>query len=581
MATVSNQTPTFQDKFTSLSLHKDWQPGDNWMLIAPDTPYGRGGPNSNEAGDQWWTNPFNPNTPVDGLYSLAPGGGLQLGLLSTPAAVQAYIDGQAGKHMPFVGCIMNSYPVSYQKYGYWQVTASVPAVPGTSFQADTENVQITGTWPPEIDLRISTDSSGVQTVLFDVATRSGTKTWTTSSNAGFDATASHAYGWDWESDNITFYIDHQQVWQVATPQDGTYTTNPMFMFLLSGANYINNGDPNPGSLPFHALVSDVSVYKSMPTFSGNPSPSPASADNTVVMNGSAAAITDATGNRWTLANGVVQVNGAPAGYSANTSEIAYVGGTVWQKNASNLWWSWTGNAWSAGNGTTTSPLRSDRLMLRVSEDAYQGNANFTMSVDGHQVGGTMTASALHAMGDSDVISVAGTWGIGAHDVKVQFLNDAYGGNVDADRNLYVDSIAYNGVTYAGTSAMLASNGTKDFAIGGSAASANGPPDSLTLHLAEDAWNGDANFTLSIDGKTISAARPVVTPHSGGAWQDLTFSGRFGGGSHDVGITFTNDSYGGSPAADRNLYVAGVDFNGTHYGNGVTSLLSNGTAHFII
>ena len=199
---------------------------------------------------------------------------MQLGLLPTPGADQAYINAEAGTSMPYVGTLLNTYPSSYQKYGLWDITAAVPAVPGTSFQADTENVQITGTWPPEIDLRISTDSSGTETVLYDLQTTSGVQTWTTSSAAGFNATLSHTYGWDWESDYITFFIDGKQVWQVATPQDGSYTTNPMFLFLLTGANYIGNGDPKATSLPFYATITNVSVYPSLGTPTPTPAPTP-------------------------------------------------------------------------------------------------------------------------------------------------------------------------------------------------------------------------------------------------------------------------------------------------------------------
>ena len=66
----TSATPSFSDSFTSLSLHQTWQSGDKWSLIAPDTPSGRGGPIYNENGDQWWTNPYNTNTPISGsLYA--------------------------------------------------------------------------------------------------------------------------------------------------------------------------------------------------------------------------------------------------------------------------------------------------------------------------------------------------------------------------------------------------------------------------------------------------------------------------------------------------------------------------------
>ncbi|HVY17267.1 MAG TPA: hypothetical protein VHB27_18735, partial [Rhodopila sp.] len=95
------------------------------------------------------------------------------------------------------------------------------------------------------------------------------------------------------------------------------------------------------------------------SWSGNgtaTSPLPAaSANDTIVKNGSAAAITDANGDQWTVKGGVVYQDGQTAGYSANVAEIAYVNGNVWHENTSNLWWEWNGTSWS-GNGTATSPL---------------------------------------------------------------------------------------------------------------------------------------------------------------------------------------------------------------------------------
>jgi hypothetical protein len=88
-----------------------------------------------------------------------------------------------------------------------------------------------------------------------------------------------------------------------------------------------------------------------------PPPKPtASANDTVVLAGSTSAITDSSGNSWTLVSGVVDENGTAAGYSSGVTEIAYVNGTLWQENASSLWWSWTGTGWSTGTGTSTSPL---------------------------------------------------------------------------------------------------------------------------------------------------------------------------------------------------------------------------------
>ncbi len=106
------------------------------------------------------------------------------------------------------------------------------------------------------------------------------------------------------------------------------------------------------------------------------------------------------------------------------------------------------------------------LTMRISQDAWQGNAQYTIAVDGKQIGGMRTADASHSAGDYDTVSIPEI-GAGTHKVTVDFLNDAYGGSSGQDRNLYVDGIFLDGVKQGG-STMLASGGAKDFAIGGSA-----------------------------------------------------------------------------------------------------------------
>jgi aryl-phospho-beta-D-glucosidase BglC (GH1 family) len=59
---------------------------------------------------------------------------------------------------------------------------------------------------------------------------------------------------------------------------------------------------------------------------------------------SAAQITDAGGNVWTLSAGVVLENGTAAGYSANVSLLLYYGGAIYQENTAGGWWTWDGTA---------------------------------------------------------------------------------------------------------------------------------------------------------------------------------------------------------------------------------------------
>lgn len=116
---------------------------------------------------------------------------------------------------------------------------------------------------------------------------------------------------------------------------------------------------------------------------------------------------------------------------------------------------------SSSCGTAT-----DTLKLAISEDAYQGDAQYTVSVDGKQVGGTYTATASHAAGASQSLVLTGTWGTGAHTVAVTFLNDLYAGTAATDRNLYVGRVTYDGVPAAQGAMALMSNGAVSWAVGG-------------------------------------------------------------------------------------------------------------------
>ncbi|MBP0496121.1 calcium-binding protein, partial [Pararoseomonas indoligenes] len=100
----------------------------------------------------------------------------------------------------------------------------------------------------------------------------------------------------------------------------------------------------------------------------------------------------------------------------------------------------------------------DALVLKISQDAWNGSAQYTIAVDGKAVGGVFTAHADHDSGLHDTITLNGNWGAGAHTVTVQFINDSWGGTADTDRNLYVDAGSYNGVGISGASASLVQNG---------------------------------------------------------------------------------------------------------------------------
>ena len=223
--------------------------------------------------------------------------------------------------------------------------------------------------------------------------------------------------------------------------------------------------------------------------------------------------------------------------------------------------------------TLTVGSGKDTLGLLISEDAWNGDAQFTISVDGKQVGGTLTATALRGAGQSQLVNVMGNWS-GAHNVSVNFLNDAWGGTAATDRNLFVNSATINGVAVPGGSLSLYAAGTQGFAF-------TVPTDTLDLHISEDAWQGDAQYTIEIDGKTIGGVRTATALHATGATQDVALAGNWGGGAHTVGVTFTNDAWGGTSSTDRNLYIDKVSYDGQAVSGTPAELGMNGTADFAV
>jgi len=100
----------------------------------------------------------------------------------------------------------------------------------------------------------------------------------------------------------------------------------------------------------------------------------------------------------------------------------------------------------------------DTLVLQLQQDAYQGSAQYTVSIDGTQVAGVQTASATRASGLFDTLTVQADLAPGNHTVAVNFLNDAYAGTPSTDRNLFVTSGTYNGVSVPGAQLDLLSSG---------------------------------------------------------------------------------------------------------------------------
>lgn len=211
---------------------------------------------------------------------------------------------------------------------------------------------------------------------------------------------------------------------------------------------------------------------------------------------------------------------------------------------------------------------SDTLVLSIAEDAYKGNAQFTVGVDGQQVGGTLSAASPRGIGQTDTVAVLGDWAPGAHSVTVSFLNDAYDGSPALDRNLYLNAATYDGVPVANVVQELNAAGPVSFGVtdntpvpsaANSSTTIGTGSDALLLHVSQDAYNGAAQYTLGIDGQQQGGVLTATALHGSGMSDSVTVLGDFAAGTHTATIDFLNDAYGGTPATDRNLYLDGATF----------------------
>ena len=227
----------------------------------------------------------------------------------------------------------------------------------------------------------------------------------------------------------------------------------------------------------------------------------------------------------------------------------------------------------ANPGTTS----SDTLQLGLSEDAWQGDAQFTVSIDGRQLDGVQSVDLSHAAGQIETFGYTGNWGLGPHDVRVTFLNDAYGGSPDADRNLYINSVTYDGKTDPANSAALFSNGSVDFTVG-LPSNANtdtpvvpAPPPTqppapitgdnaeLVVGIDQSTWQNSPSFMVAVDGQALSR----TTVGNSNNLQLTKYLGSFTAGQHTVSIDFANGENFNFPlnmSADSNMpNVASVLF----------------------
>jgi len=126
---------------------------------------------------------------------------------------------------------------------------------------------------------------------------------------------------------------------------------------------------------------------------------------------------------------------------------------------------------------TTVGSGPDRIVLNVSEDAYLGDAMFTVAVDGQQIGGVQTAVVSHALREQQSFYIDGSLGAGSHTLTVDFLNDLYAGTPGTDRNLFVDRVQSGGEVLA--------SGLAFYSAGKQSVAVQVPPQPVTIGTGND------------------------------------------------------------------------------------------------
>jgi hypothetical protein len=161
--------------------------------------------------------------------------------------------------------------------------------------------------------------------------------------------------------------------------------------------------------------------------------------------------------------------------------------------------------------TTPQPVMvgsgGNTVVITVNEDSYQGDAQFSVSVDGVQIGDTQTATTAHASGQTQAFTFKGNWSTGQHTVAVNFLNDLYDGTAATDRNLYVTAISLDGTTDPTNTATLLSAGPVSFKV--TAAATTPPPAAatITVNTGQTVTVPNGTYTVNMAGtrETVTAA----------------------------------------------------------------------------
>ena len=241
-----------------------------------------------------------------------------------------------------------------------------------------------------------------------------------------------------------------------------------------------------------------------------------------------------------------------------------------------------------GTGTAPPPKVPVQAVLSIvlGAEIWQGNPEALVLVNGVEAF-RGEISALHATGGAEIalgtFSTSSTFAI-----TVRFLNDGWGGTASTDRNLFVEDLLVNGISMGKSAALLAA-GEVAFIVSPPVVvipppapiipSTGAGANVIRVGLSGDAWEGSPRFLILLDGVAV-ADWVADASHGQGRVGYFDVRADLGTAAHAITIRFMNDAFGGSAAADRNLYVNSLSIDGVDQ-NWKADLLSNRDATFTI
>ena len=531
---------TFDDEFNSFSSNGPSRYFDRSHTGTWDTTLSYGERKLNDEVEQY----SDPTVGVDPLSIVN-------GCLDIHAAPSLDLSQTWGA--PYTSGVITTNHSFSQLYGYFEMRAELPQ--GAGMWPAFWLLPQVHVWPPELDPLEAFGAPGPGGDGGAYSIHSGRVSAADGGQGGWNGTNGanlytqfNTFGVDWEPDTLTFYFNGKAYASMATPAG---FDQPMYLLanLAVGGNWA--GAPTGESADM--LIDYIRAYSKD---GANPAVAQQAISSPDGRGYDFYGATDADGNG--ALGGVDLPPPAPTSPPAPTP---------------------------APTGDQTVGQGSHDLSLRISEDAYQGDAQFIVTLDGTQVGGVLSTSASRSAGAVQVFHVMADLAAGQHRMGVNFLNN-FGGPAGADRNLFLDGATLDGSPVPGAALSEYIGGEQSFSfVQGDLASLQSAmpvvvmgsgPDAVALQVSEDAWRGDAQFTVQVDGVQVGGIETATVWHVSGLHGNYEVRGAFGPGPHQVSLDFLNDAWGGSPSTDRNLYLDGASYGGSDPSASRLSLANGGT-----